>query len=378
MALRYYLVFLFVVLAVCCRETYIPPAISTPNNFLVVDGFINAGSDSTIIKLTRTRNLGSNADFIKESGALLTINGKSGDIHPLQEITAGVYAAAGLNLNPSGEYQLRIATSGGKVYLSDFVPVLQTPAVDSITWQQGSDGISIFVNTHDPSGRTNYYRWEFEETWEYHSMYFTPLIYSGGQVIDRLPADYINACWLTRPSTTILLANASGLSQDIIYQAPLNFIPEGDVRLSFEYSILVRQYAITQDAFTFWQNLGKNTENRGSLFDAQPSQTIGNIHCTTDPSEPVVGYISANTVAQARIFIARPQSPPWPYNLTGCDTLAVPLSPDSLALYFNNELFIPVAKHYSWSILLGYFAFPGACVDCRLSGGVNVKPSFWP
>jgi hypothetical protein len=85
-----------------------------------------------------------------------------------------------------------------------------------------------------------------------------------------------------------------------------------------EYSILVHQYALTGDAFTFWENLKNNTENLGSIFDAQPSEISGNIHNVNNPAQPAVGYVSVCTVQSKRIFIHNQQLPRWqttyPYN----------------------------------------------------------------
>ena len=40
-----------------CKESFAPPATKVNVNFLVVDGFLHLGLDSTIIKLSRTRSL---------------------------------------------------------------------------------------------------------------------------------------------------------------------------------------------------------------------------------------------------------------------------------------------------------------------------------
>ena len=47
-------------MVVGCKEKYDPPATKENPNFLVVDGFLNNSSDTTFIRLSRTRNLDSN------------------------------------------------------------------------------------------------------------------------------------------------------------------------------------------------------------------------------------------------------------------------------------------------------------------------------
>ncbi len=72
-------------------------------------------------------------------------------------------------------------------------------------------------------------------------------------------------------------------------------IPTGSEKLSVAYSDLIRQYAISKEAFNFWTNLKKNTEQLGSLFDLQPFTELGNIQCINNPSVKCIGYISFST-----------------------------------------------------------------------------------
>ena len=110
------------------------------------------------------------------------------------------------------------------------------------------------------------------------------------------------------------------LENDVIYLNPIAFIPGDSEKLMTKYSVMVKQYALTKEAFDFWQTLKKNTESLGSIFDAQPSQLTGNIKNVNNPEEPVLGYISAGTVQQKRIFIAKAELPNWktkyPYSCT--------------------------------------------------------------
>jgi hypothetical protein len=160
-----------------CKEPYIPPSIKNDNHYLVVNGFINSGNDSTIINLSRTVGLEDSTISPPELGAQVSIQGEFGENYPLQDFGNGEYATGSLVLNQNETYQLQIITSNGEQYLSDSIPVLQTPSIDSVNWVQDSTsaasklGVTIYVNTHDPLNLTRYYRWEYVETWEYHAAY---------------------------------------------------------------------------------------------------------------------------------------------------------------------------------------------------------------
>ena len=366
----FFLGFLYVM---SCKEIYIPPAIQANNNFLVVDGFLNVGADSTIIHLSRTRSLVDTIPNSPELNAQLTVEGQGSDIYPLNEVGNGVYGIDQLSLNPSQLYRLRIITSNGGQYVSDFVPVRPTPPIDSIPWIRQNDGIHIYVNTHDPANNTKYYRWDYTETWEYRTSWDSYLQYANNQVVPRDPNKHVSVCYDSRKATTILIGSSAKLSQDVIYETPLLNIPIGSEKITFTYSLLVKQFALTKEAFEYWQNLRKSTEQVGGLFDAQPSQITGNIHSVSNPNEPVLGFIGASSVVEKRIFIRYLDVIPWPY-IYNCVLRNVP--PDSIAFYFGFQGYIPI------STLLppgsGYSASTGPCVDCTLRGGTIVKPPFWP
>ncbi len=55
---RWWIILIMYIIAAGCKKTFVPPdALNNTNKYLVIDGVINAGSDSTFIKLSRTKNL---------------------------------------------------------------------------------------------------------------------------------------------------------------------------------------------------------------------------------------------------------------------------------------------------------------------------------
>jgi hypothetical protein len=97
--------------------------------------------------------------------------------------------------------------------------------------------------------------------------------------------------------------------------------------------MLLKQYGLSSDAYTFWSQMKKNTEELGSIFDAQPSQINGNIHCTTNPVEPVFGYVSITNIQTKRIYINRTSLPvtiPFVTTaLAACSTIDILYLPDN-------------------------------------------------
>ena len=378
-----------------CKKPYNPPAISAPNSYLVVEGVIHGGEDSTVITLSRTVNVSSGTTVNPVTGALVIVESSTNNSYSLTEIKPGNYSVSPITLDVSAKYRLRI-TINNAVYLSDYVAVLNAPPVDSVNYRIQATGLQIYASTHDPSNNTQYYRWDYQETWIIYSNYFSQYKSNGDTVLPRNnKIDEIYECWKTDTSSTIILNSSAKLSKSIIVNNPIAFVPSTSEKLSTEYSILVREYALTADAYNFWTNLKKNTEQLGSIFDAEPSQINGNIHAVNNTSEPVIGYISAGGTTTLRIFVSKPHLPAsWlaPPVYTSCvlDTGLYQYYPPTGGGPINqvNELFnynrgatiplIPVSGIFlpTKEDPIGYNGSTPTCVDCTLRG-TNKRPAFW-
>ena len=370
------IVFGFCVLVLAnCKIPYDPPVKSNQTNFLVVEGFIDGGAP-TVMKISRTRivSAGDTAKKNNELFASVFVEDDQGNSFRLQETGNGIYTSVNtLNLIPANKYHLRIVTANSKEYVSDAVPFKPSPEIDKIGWKLKDGGVQVFINTHDQNDATKYYRWEYKETWEFHSSYNSGLIYvpANNTVVTR--TEQVFQCWRSNYSSSILLGSSAKLSHDVIEQAPLVYIEEHSQKLSVLYSILVKQYALDINAYNYWEAMRNNTEKVGSIFDPQPNQTVGNIHCTTDASEIVVGYIGAGGTLEKRFYIKNSELPANWNSYGMCETKDV--TQDSIAIYFNGG-YAPISQSMDPSGIV-YNSSYVECVDCTLQG-TNIKPDFWP
>ncbi|MCK8493027.1 DUF4249 domain-containing protein [Spirosoma sp. RP8] len=351
-----------------CVDPYRPPEVTAPDSYLVVNGFFNsAPGTTTTIQLSRTQNLTDSKTPPAETKAQVTIESGSKVSYSLKEGSGGVYTLSGVVPQANETYRLRIRTAQGKEYVSDFVPVNVTPPVDSLSWRIENEGVQINVNTHDPTNNTRYYRWEFDETWEYTSPYYSAYELKNNRIVSR--AEDVYRCWGSSVDKTIQLGSSARLSQDVISQRPLTFITGTSLKLGLRYSIQVKQYALTQDAYNYYDQLARITQNVGSIFDPQPSQITGNIRSTTNTSELVMGFFRVGTVQTRRIYIAKTQLPYW-LTQTGVYTCLV----DTLTPSKIIERQPAIINEFDAST---YLTTSFDCVDCRLRGGVIKKPDFW-
>ena len=138
----------------------------------------------------------------------------------------------------------------------------------------------------------------------------------------------------------------------------------------------MQQTSLTEDAYRFWDQLQKTTQNLGGLFDPLPSQVKGNIVNENNSEEIVLGYFSGGTVETKRIFISslnlpeylQLQSiPTFECNLTNIPFNRIPERAKSLV----------IVQSYGTPLTVGYsFGYP-ECVDCRIQGGTTTAPTFW-
>ena len=368
-----------------CVEPYPAPDVAEDLSILVVDGSIDATNGIATVRLSHTTKLKEESGSPAERGALVSIRTESGDSFMLTELDSGKYLADGLSINVLEKYQLYIRTSGGNEYVSDYVTVKETPPIDSVTWRPDGDGISIMVNTHDETAQSQYYRWEFVETWEYRAPFQALYKVVDGQAVYRNQDEFFNTCYQTVPSTRILLASTVRLNEDVVKNFQLTYIPRVSSRLSVMYSILVKQRVIEKAEFEFWQDLQRVTESLGGLFDSQPYEIVGNIHQVHDPSNTVLGYFSAGLVKEQRKFVGFYDLPlelrKRPFHGCNQDTVCVIITPGLRCVIDVPNLppnaFLVTALMNGPSVW-GYTLASDECADCREQGGVLTRPEFWP
>ena len=368
-----------------CRKPYNPPAITSPGSYLVVEGTINTAG-VTNVKLSKTVNLAAANTVNPVTGAIISIQSSHGASYPLTESTPGAYQSASLSLDNSQQYRLSIATPDGQHYTSDFESFAVSPPIDSVGFNVVGSNVQLYVNTHDPTNTTKYYRWDYNETWQFHAEYYSSYITNGQAIVPRTPSQDIYYCFASDTGSNIVLASTAHLSSAVVYQNALTSIPSTSEKIETEYSIQVNQYALTGDAYNFWSILKEDTEDLGSIFDPEPSNVTGNVHNTSNPSAPVIGYVNVCAVQTKRIFINYLQlpiswSPTYPYScMIDSEYFAAPKGgfPEVQEFLIPlGSVAIPTEQMFIDGTIEGYLAADIECVDCTIRG-TTAAPSFWP
>jgi hypothetical protein len=379
--------FLFLqILFTSCIEPFNPPK-TNYEYFIVIEGTITDSPEPQIIRISRTIPLDTIL-YVPDNTAKVSILDDSGNEYLLQSTGNGEYATSwpDFQATPGQTYQLHVITENGEIIQSDPVTMMKVPDIDSVSWKitsrfndegQNVPGVQIYISTHDPGNNTRNYRWELEETWEFTAPYHSFYQWSSNGWVEMRPEN-IYTCWTTNLPDNILIGSSAQLSDDIISEFPLLYISsEGSNRLSEEYSLLVRQYALSESSRLFWQQMKKMNEAMGSLFAPQPSAVTGNLHNISNEGEPVIGYFDASEVKETRIFIPKEELEDMNVfsGYYGCtkDTLLMFEIPHYDLKSHTNP--IDEVKN-DMGFTVGFTISNIECTDCTLHG-TNIKPDFW-
>jgi hypothetical protein len=387
MSRNHFILFIFLAATISCRQKYEIAYQQNQTSFLVVEGAINTDG-VTRINLSRTTML-SQKGIAYENGADVSIQGEDNSLYQLNDLDSGRYVSDTLLLNENVRYRMNIKTIDNRQYISAFVQPIKTPRIDSITWTRYGGGIEIFVNSHDNINNTQYYRFDYEETWEFKSKFgsyiyaiFTKtppgigdIIYGVYDPINNTYNDSIYTCWQSRISKKILIGSTAKLAENRLYTSLLTY-PRGAEELSFLYSINVNQQGISKEGYEFLEKVKKNTESLGSIFDALPSEIPGNFTCITDTLEKVIGFIDASRIRSRRKFISNAELENWNIGF-GCTEEFIKFD---AAAEFDRIIVqerMPTRYGFEGQRIAGIATAPKECVDCTLRGA-HIRPDFWP
>jgi hypothetical protein len=284
-----------------CITEFIPET-GENADMLVVEGLITNKAGNTTVKLSKAQSLSGTTNGTSYTRCTVIITDDLGNMTPLYEKSGGIYIPDAAFTGVVGrEYKLTIRTNNTSTsnYTYESVPVkmIPVPSVDTIYYEKQlydtgpgafREGCQIWFDSHDPSDKCHFYRWDYSETWMFQLPYVVP---------NRI-------CWMSANSKIINVKNTSRLSENRITGYPLTFIsPESD-KLSVKYSLLLNQYSISEDEFEYWDKLKKINDEVGSLYDITPSFIPGNVTCIEDPTQDVLGYFSVSAMSSKRMYIS--------------------------------------------------------------------------
>jgi hypothetical protein len=188
-------------------------------------------------------------------------------------------------------YTITIHLSNGKTYISKPEIISAVAPIDSVTVVYDSTYITdvrptqliISVNTHDPPGIQNFYRWAsfgYIPRYSYGSYCcsFCEQLLADNQ-INILSDQFIDGHEIVQP----------------VFYSPIYWF-------GIHY-IEIKQYSVTKDVYLFWQSYLDQTNRTGTTLDPLPAPLIGNIYNAADSNDFALGYFETLDVYTKKVVI---------------------------------------------------------------------------
>ncbi|WP_136465696.1 DUF4249 domain-containing protein [Flagellimonas onchidii] len=276
--------------------------------------------EATINELKQQRIMLTRTYMFEEDGpapvtnASVSIVDTDGNTYSFGHVQNGIYLSNQPFAAQLGRsYELSVV-SEGKNYGSNSVEFSQGTEIEQVTAERitnddGVDGMAILVNSFDPAGNSKNYRYEYEETYRVIAPKWYPTMLIGdpepnsGCNVLKVPNN-INeqVCYPTDLSNTIILTSTDDLVEDRVSNFMVRFVPRNNYIISHRYSILVRQYIQSNEAYTFFERLDELSSSESLLSQIQPGFLQGNVFSRDDSRERVLGFFDVSSVSEQRIF----------------------------------------------------------------------------
>lgn len=370
----------------------------TFESVIVIEATITNEFKYQEIKLTRTFRFEDDGPTV-ESNADVKIVDDSQNIYNFIESEPGKYLSAlKFSAQPNTNYELSITTNEGRSYASNSSLLTNTTQIDNVYAlreinDKGVLGVRIFVDSFDPTGNSRYYRYTYEETYKIQVPAWAPLdaiIISDTppfEVDTELRQQEERICFNTLNSNGTIQVETTNFAEDRVTELPIRFIESDDFMLRNRYSILVKQFVQSLEAFSFFKTLDELSSSESLFSQIQPGFLNGNVFSISNSNEKVLGFFEVSSVSEKRIFFnfkdIFPNSP-FPPFVTVCGEDEI----KNIELFTSDGLSSPLIEKIKTNEVK-FFGFPDfptekfpllvikrTCGDCTILGS-NVRPDFW-
>lgn len=290
--------------------------------FFVVEGLVTDNPDDAIVVRYSYSNAFGTGASRPIPFATVVVFDDLGNVQTLEPQGSGIYQSKvgdnRLVRAPGRSYTLQIRTTEGKTYQSTPAKMLPVAPIEDFRFEEtekkvlntlGNEvieyGYNIVAIFNDPAETEDFYRWQYEGTFEIVTKLPPP---PENPNIDTLGTDPTNPtnptpdcctrCWRTDFESDY--SELSIFSDEFLNGERIErevFFLERDRRFLIRYAWTLRQLSLTESDYNFWRSLQEQQENNGSLFAPEVGNTQGNIYNVDDPTEVVLGHFGASSVA---------------------------------------------------------------------------------
>ncbi|WP_321376338.1 DUF4249 domain-containing protein [uncultured Draconibacterium sp.] len=307
--------FLLFILLAGCEDIY-RPDIDEVDNVLVADARISADENINYINLYESVGYYENASTGPAvTTATVTLIDNNGEAHQLPHYSQGQYVL-NLTIDPEKQYKLKIEYDGD-VYESTFEQVPQKPSLDTVygieeTLVQLAGGDNDVDNAREVEGVRLYADISSNEEMPYYRFtthYVLQYSYSVAGDPPMAMIDYYFGWKHVYPQGgSFNIASPPEYSTSIeIKKHPLFFVQNSrrdSVGHHFEgWIVILYQHGITENSHGYYDDLNKQLDAEGKIFDPLYVQARSNMECTTNSKHIILGNFEISSSNETRYYV---------------------------------------------------------------------------
>jgi len=404
--LKKHIIYLFLILGIFHHACTEPIDVSTLSfeSVIVVNARITNQFKYQEVLLSNSFPLEGDEYIAERNASVLIVDDTGNQFDFYESETPGKYISSKeFEAEPGRSYQLKIIRDDGKNYESKTTQLTQVTQIDNLYAERGldgrnNDGMFIYVDSSDPNGNSKYYQYEYEETYQIVAPFWVPqeLVVNEENnpffrysIIDKTTEQ--KTCYNTVNSNDIIQTTTTDLTDDEVNKFQVRFVNGDDPIISHRYSILVKQYVQSLDAYTYYKTVKKLSVSENVFSQNQPGFIQGNIVSVDSQNEKVIGMFEVSSVSEKRLFFDYDDFYPDASELfyfVNCEfskPMDVNLTPSANPPPLQREVMDGLVKYFDFNQAYPDDNFPNegpiivvtsACGDCT-EFGTNVKPSFW-
>jgi len=382
-------------------------------NGIVVEATLTDQFKVHSVVLSSVKELNSNTETAPIEGAVVQLFQNGMLFQLFEEDHPGVYSSGeSFRLAQGNSYHIEILTEHGILIKSTESLFSVDGTISSIQGKSaisgsGKQGVQLSVSGTSNNEYTQFYRYEMQM----HQEIQAPA-YSGKQVrytnLETFETEVYNnreykqTCYKELVNYDLILNDIASSNTDFL-DFGLFFVDADDQRIAFNLGVLVKQYAISEQAYLYYSALKRMNLSDEVFTNAQPGFLAGNLEAIND-EVPVYGYFEMSSYSEQslvfnyfdfsddfdlvrnkrypeycvftapRVFYQKPFSPPVIGELY--DLLL-----NEAVIYFDLQSGesppVVVFPGSEWGGGEGpYIVVNSACADCSLIAS-PIKPNYW-
>ncbi len=314
-----------------CKDIYIPDELNSNSKILVINGAITNNGGPHRVTINWASSFLSSSSPEPVTDATVKIVDNIGQTYPLKQIDQGIYETDYGQLigTPGKSYTLNISLSDGTSYQSETIAMLQpinfntlyaeigelgclTEKPDGSYVEKIEKGLKIYADIIVTTNEKHYLR--FEPNLATQSYFLIDVIdgLTGStktimvrcidvssmnnvpnvkttiksdteQIIKKHPLGFMPYIIKTKYYNKTVEINGVSTTQS----TPTQSIPDG-------WIISANLYDVPQSEYHYYKKVAEQLEATNQIFDPLPSFIRGNIICTSDSMQQVLGYFSVS------------------------------------------------------------------------------------